>query len=237
MRGLVLFATLLCAGRAFGYGAGVFGYSGKPPAQSCNDCHSGGTAPAVTLSGPTSLPAGGSGTYALDIVTGASTSRVGFDVATSDGTIGKVVQTNESWINSGELSHTKTWPKGDMVRVQFTLTAPMSGPVTLYATGLSSDGVDDTGGDTAASTTWNVDVVTDPSADLAPAVEDLAGVDAVSGASPPPTIAPDLGPPHDEPRWACACDLGHAPARPGVAMCLLAFAIVGLRYHRRGGRR
>ena len=173
---------------AHAFGAGVFGFSGKPPAQSCTMCHSGGAAPQVTLSGPSALAAGQTATYTIDIVTGASTAHAGFDIATSAGALATIAQTNESWLNSGEITHTRNWPKGSTIQLMFQLTAPAApGPLTIFATALDSDGVDDTGGDGAASTTFAVDVQAPPDlagADFAGApLPDLAQVDAVSSAT------------------------------------------------------
>lgn len=232
---LVLFFVLLVPARAFGFGAGVFGFSGKPPAASCTNCHNGGPTPTVTLSGPTTLALGATGTYTLDIVTGASGRSAGFDVATSDGVIGKVPQANATWVNNGELSHTKAWPKGATVQVQLTLTAPLTGgPVTLYATGLSSNGADDTVDDGTASTTLQVNI--EGGADLAgfdlSDGLDLSTIDAVSSATPmqPQMAQIDLGPPHDEARWACACELGRsnddARGTRGALLAAVAFALL-----------
>jgi len=119
----VLFVALAPA-RAWGWGAGISGFSGRNGA-TCSECHFGGTAPMVTLSGPASLLAGQTATYTLDVITGASTAKVGFDVAAEAGTLGTVAgQPNESWIDNGELAHTKNWPSGKTVQVQFTFTAP-----------------------------------------------------------------------------------------------------------------
>jgi hypothetical protein len=215
---------------ASGYGAGVFGYSGKPPSQSCNDCHSGGLAPdSVTLSGPTMLGAGEKATFTLDVVTGASTAHVGFDIAASAGTLAKIAgQPNESFVNSGEITHTKNWPKGATVQLMFSLTAPDTpGTVTLFVNALRSDGVDDTGGDRAAGATLDVTVSAPPDlagADLAgEPLLDLSTVDAVSSATtvkPTPTTSP--GPPRDEAHWACDCRVGgrSAPAPSALPVLL-----------------
>src|SRR5947209_3426783 len=116
----------LLASRAWGYGAGVSGYSGRPPAQSCNECHTGGTPPqSVTLSGPPALRPGQQATYTLDVVTAASDTTVGFDIAASAGTLGIVAgQANASYLDGGEVTHTKSWPRGKTVQLMFTLTAP-----------------------------------------------------------------------------------------------------------------
>src|SRR5205823_5909172 len=149
--------------------------------------------PAVTLAGPASLFTGETQTYTIDIVTAASTTAVGFDVAASDGTLGTVTQTNASQLLAGEVTHTSALAKGKEVRLMFTLTAPAApGTVTLFAAGLASNGHDDTAGDSSAASTLTVTVGPPP------ANADLAGVDAVSGATSKPPVA------GDEPRWACS---------------------------------
>ncbi len=209
---------------AHGFGAGVFGYSGKPPAESCNQCHSGGTAPTVTLSGPPSLAFGQTATYSIDIVTGASSHKVGFDIATDQGALAVVNQTNESWLNSGEITHTKNWAQGKEVRVMFNLTAPSTtGILTLYGTALNSDGVDDPSGDAAAAATLQVEV----SATGAPF--DLSTLDAISNATEKPTPQ-DMGPPKDEARWACS--FGEGAAASGLAFVAAALMALALRRRR-----
>ncbi len=221
---------------AHAFGAGVFGFSGKPPAQSCTMCHSGGAAPQVTLSGPSALAAGQTATYTIDIVTGASTAHAGFDIATSAGALATIAQTNESWLNSGEITHTRNWPKGSTIQLMFQLTAPAApGPLTIFATALDSDGVDDTGGDGAASTTFAVDVQAPPDlagADFAGApLPDLAQVDAVSSATmmPPPQV--DMGPRRDEPRWACDAS-GAGAASTGAVIVVLVLVASRFRINR-----
>jgi hypothetical protein len=218
---------------ASGYGAGVFGYSGKPPAQSCNECHSGGAAPdSVALIGPTTLSPGEKATFTLDVITGASTAHVGFDIAASAGTLAKISgQPNESFVNSGEITHTKNWPKGATVQLMFSLTAPDTpGTLTLFVNALRSDGVDDTGGDRAAGATLDVSVSAPDlaGADLAgEPLLDLSTVDAVSSATtvkPMPTTSP--GPPRDEAHWACDCRVGGRRALSPSALWL--FGPLGL---------
>ena len=46
--------TLLVSGLAYANASGAIGYSGAPGTGSCNDCHSGGPMPSITLSGPDS---------------------------------------------------------------------------------------------------------------------------------------------------------------------------------------
>lgn len=206
-------------------GRGVSGFSGQSAGMTCAGCHAqAGAAPAVTLAGPATLRTGETETYSIDIVTGASMTPVGFDVAASAGTLGTVAQSNESQLISGELTHTSRWPRGKEVRVQFTLTAPgAAGIVTLFAAGLKSDGSDDSAGDSSAAATLAVTVsAPPPNADLA-SVADLSMVDAVSAATPKPAAR------HDEPRWSCSFGDGAGASLPA----LLAAALVALLVRRR----
>ncbi len=223
---LTVLTSILYSMDAHAFGAGVFGYSGKPPAQSCSECHSGGAAPMVSFEGPASLLAGETATYAIDVVTGASTSCAGFDVATSAGALATVPQTNESLLNSGEISHTKNWPKGKTVRVMFNLTAPaQDGPLTLFATALDSDCVDDTSGDSPGSATYAVTVSTPaPNADLS-SMPDLLAMDAISSATEHPKPKP--GPVTNEARWACGVSDGTSLS--GAALALAALLALALR--------
>jgi hypothetical protein len=235
MRALAIFAvpalalTIVAPVNAWAWGAGISGYSGHHGA-TCTECHFGGTAPMVSLRGPATLFAGQSGTFTLDVITGASTTKVGFDVGASAGALSAVAgQPNESWMLGGDLAHTKNWPSGKTVQLEFTFTAPNDpGPLTLYLAALASDGVDDRGGDGTASTTMAVDVL--PPGDLAGA--DFAGADlgelldlatdAVSAATTVvPMARPDAGPPRDEPRWACDCRVAARRATPDAGPVLL----------------
>ena len=224
-------ALVAWAGSARAYSAGVFGYSGKPPAHACTDCHSGGAAPPVTLNGPSTLTPGESAVYTLDVVTGASTRSAGFDVAVSDGQLAMIAQNNATFLNNGEISHKLPLARGQTVQVRFQLIAPSSpGALTLFATALSADGDGTTSGDGTASATLQLTV--EPAPDLAGldlAGFDLATVDAItsatSAAEPSPSH-PDLGPPHDEPRWACGCRVGARGDEDGAGALVLALALL-----------
>ncbi|MDB4966854.1 MAG: Transrane Gly-Cys-Arg domain protein [Myxococcales bacterium] len=226
----VALAVALAPAPAWGWGAGISGYSGHNGA-TCTECHFGGTAPSVLLRGPAILVAGQAGLYTLDVVTGASTAKVGFDVAASAGSLSTVAgQPNESWIDDGELAHTKNWPSGETVQLQFRFTAPADpGPLTLYLAALRSDGVDDRGGDGTASTTLAVDVVASEELDDLGDSFDLAMVDAVSGATTvQATPRPDAGPPRDEARWACDCQIARAAGFPDAGSLLLLIVAISI---------
>jgi hypothetical protein len=245
MRLLVVCGVLAAATSARAYTTGISGYSGKG-GEICNSCHSGGKPPTVTLSGPATLAPGELEVYTLritaDVVSSASMPAnlpySGFDVGTSAGTLGTVMQMNPTHILDGEVSHTDKLPRANIVQVMFSLTAPATGgPLTLYAAGLSADGDGTPTGDAAAATTLDV-MVSAPgvAVDLASPGDLSAPVDALSSATPAarPTVKPDLGPPHDEARWACDCRVGgrRAPLPAGPALVIVALAALCLRRRR-----
>jgi hypothetical protein len=160
---LLLFAIILvCSAgaprEAWAYHAGISGYSGNPATHSgliCNDCHSGGTTPTVVLTGPTTLAPNASDVYTLTI-TGGAASVGGLDVSTTAGTLQATGSNTQ--LMSGEVTHTDriSFASGSLV-FTFTLVAPSSGSITLYAAGLSANG-SGSSGDKAAATTLAVTV-------------------------------------------------------------------------------
>jgi hypothetical protein len=212
------------AARAHAFGAGISGYSGSPPAHVCTECHSGGAAPMmVAISGSPNIGINQTLTYTLNIVTGASSARVGFDIATSAGTLAIVLgQATATQLLSGEITHTTNWPQGGTVQLQFNLTAPSSnGLLTLFVNVLRSDGVDDPGGDGMAGNTLAVTVGVPV---------DLAGVDANPGAPPMPSS------PQNEPHWACDGSAASLRAYLGWDALLVPLALLALaarRFRRR----
>jgi hypothetical protein len=254
--------SALGGGAARAYTTGISGYSGKTGELCTECHAAGTVKPKATLSGPTTLAAGAIGTYTLlidtDVTSSASTAMprsAGLDVATTGGTLGTVVQMNSTRILDGELSHTDKLPRADLVQVMFTLKAPdTAGTVTLYAAALSANGDGTNQGDGTDSTQLAVQVSAPPPPDLATPLDlaglDLAGLDllsppdlapppdlamdVVTSATPPamPTVKADMGPPRDEPRWACDCQLG-APVRVGGVPVLFALMLAALLLRRR----
>ncbi len=142
------------------HASGITGYSGNTATHSgaiCTACHSGGTVPTVTITGPASLAPGASGTYTL-MITGGPAVVGGLDVSASAGTLaagdaatqlmsGEITQKSATSFTSGALSFT------------FALNAPATaGTVTLYGAGLSANGNGSTSGDNAAKATLAVTV-------------------------------------------------------------------------------
>src|SRR5438132_3777199 len=103
------------------HAAGFTGYSGKQ-GMNCNQCHTGGAAPTVTVTGPSSLMVGASATYTVTITGGAAV-RGGFNAATSAG--GLIAGANGKVV-SGEVTHTAPQPfSAGSLAFSFTLQAPM----------------------------------------------------------------------------------------------------------------
>lgn len=167
-RGVVL---VLALALSLSHAAGFTGFSGKQ-GMTCNQCHTGGVAPTVTVTGPASLMPGASATYTVTMTGGAAV-RGGFNAATSAG--GLIAGAN-SKVVSGEVTQTApvAFAAGALA-FSFTLQAPMQpGPLTLYAAGNSVNNNTTVAGDQAAAATFNV-VVVDPNA-----------MDADAGAMPDP---------------------------------------------------
>jgi hypothetical protein len=161
---LLSLTVLVCSvgspGSAWAHSGGVTGYSGNPATntgQICTNCHTAsGTAPNLTLTGPTSLAPSSSGVYTLTITGGAAVDG-GLDVSATAGTL-QATGSNTKLLN-GEVTQTSaiSFTSGSLV-FTFTLVAPSSaGSLTLYAAGLSANG-SGSSGDNAAATTLAVTV-------------------------------------------------------------------------------
>jgi hypothetical protein len=145
---------------AWASSGGRTGYSGNPATHSgqiCTNCHSGGSVPTVTLTGPTSLATGESGTYTLTITGGAAVVG-GLDVSTTGGTL--QATGSNTRLSSSEITQTaSTSFAAGSLAYTFTLVAPSTpGTVTLYGSGLSANGNGSTSGDSASKATLDVTV-------------------------------------------------------------------------------
>ncbi|WNG39687.1 hypothetical protein F0U61_42945 [Archangium violaceum] len=146
----------LLSSPALANSGGMTGYSGKT-SQTCTMCHSGGTAPTVEISGPTSLEAGATGQYTL-IIRGPG-QKGGFNVAV-DNTAASLEAGEGSKKVSGELTHSapKSASAGE-VRFPFTLVAPQSaGTVQIFGAGNSVNGDNNITLDGVATTTASVTI-------------------------------------------------------------------------------
>ena len=124
--------VLLVATSSFANGSGAIGYSGAPPGnQNCNQCHTGGSAPTVSITGPTTLAAGATGTYTFT-VSGGAAAAFGMDVSVSDVSAALNPISSNLGVAFGELHQNAPASSGTF---QFTLTTPFAGTVTLYGSG------------------------------------------------------------------------------------------------------
>jgi hypothetical protein len=139
------------------------GYTGG----SCGGCHSGGAAVTLSLTGPTSLAPGATGTYQLAI-TSTSTSG-GLDVKATAGTFGLGgSQSALTQLSGSDVTHTAAKAEDAVshnVLFSFTWTAPLAfTSATLTAHGAGVNGNGGPSGDAASSTTLIVSVAATPTA-------------------------------------------------------------------------
>ena len=155
-----LVASLFCV-TARANQSGLAGYSGKPnvsaPAgESCNQCHSGGTAPQITIAGPSTLAAGQTGDYALVVQTAQS--RAAGAVAATDGIVlTPVAGVRDSF---GEMvPNGGVTVAGGQATFRFRVTAPLTGStLRLWGVGLAANGNNAPSGDRAAHMTRDITV-------------------------------------------------------------------------------
>jgi hypothetical protein len=156
---LAVFASASTAGANTG---GLAGYTGKPNAiapagESCNQCHTGGTAPQITINGPASLNAGAEGDYTLVVQTNLA--RAAGGVAANDGVVltpgtgfrdsfGEMVQDVPLGVTGGQATF------------RFKVRAPTtSGSIMLWGVGLAAGNPTSNGGDRAAHATRSIAIV------------------------------------------------------------------------------
>ncbi len=132
---------------------GKAGFSGNPATNNgdtCSKCHNGGSIPAVTLNGPTTVASGSTNTYTLQI-TGEQIPAGGLDVSVTEGTLaapesgtkiekGEVVQTTARLVDStGAISWAFDWT-APIVQADTTLTMYGAGASIDLDGGKSGDG-------------------------------------------------------------------------------------------------
>lgn len=123
---LITFSVIGLSLPAHAFPGGVSGYSGKS-GTTCTSCHSSGTAPSVTLTGPTSVTSGSTNSYTLTV---GGTGNGGLDVAASAGTFTAGTGTQ---VLSGEITQTSATSTHSWT---FSWTAPTvtaTTTATLYA--------------------------------------------------------------------------------------------------------
>lgn len=161
LRIAVSLAAFLATGSAYANNGGLPGYSGKPSAiapagESCNQCHTGGTAPTVIINGPATLAAGQSAEYTLVVTTAAI--RAGGGIAGSDG----VVLTNVAGLRDsfGEMvQNAPLTVNGGSATFRFMVKAPSTGTaLKLWAVGLAANNSGNQTGDRAAHATRDVTI-------------------------------------------------------------------------------
>ena len=143
------------------YPEGITGLSGNPATNgglNCNVCHSGGVAPTVTITGPTSVATGATNTYTLRISGGQQVGG-GLDVSADDGELS--VSDPGTQLIKLEVTHTSPRPVDGNLEVLFSFnwTAPLNAAnVVLYGSGnsVNLDGTHD--GDQATSTLLPISV-------------------------------------------------------------------------------
>lgn len=176
---------LLAAGPAYGWSGGIttanFGASG------CNQCHSGGTDPTTTLSGPTSVGSGSTNTYTLTVTNPGSQTHAGLNVSATGGTF--AVGGGDSaltQVDSNQITHSgRKMNVAGTTTFTFNWTAPASfTSVTMRGWGNAVDFSFSSGGDKADDDTLTI-TNSDPTPTLTPTVT----------ATPTATVPPPICPP------------------------------------------
>ncbi len=212
----------------------------------CRNCHTGGTAPTLTLTGPASIAAGAVASYQLDVQTNAARGQ-----GVVSATTGVELQPLQNFSRSFDelVPNGIRPPQGGRVVYRFSVKAPAAGSITLYYGALAANG-NGTGGDGFASGTRTVTVTGTADAgvpDSGPPPVDSGLRPPDSGASPdagsPPASDSGSAPPGrdggsggqpslpgDE---AGGCSLGPTSAPDALlALPLLALSALGLRRRR-----
>lgn len=119
---------------AIAFSTGITGLTTSPTG--CNQCHSGGQVPTVTLTGPSTVTPGSTNEYVVEITPIGSQIWGGLDAGASGGSlaVGGSFSASTQLLN-GEITHTQR--KGgdnNPIRFSFLWTAPLqSGLFTLRA--------------------------------------------------------------------------------------------------------
>ncbi len=162
----------------------------------CNQCHSGGATPVVTLSGPTEVAPDSTSEYTLQIFAIGSQTKGGLNVSTVLGTLatGGSNFTNTQVLTGtsgrGEVTHTSPKAAVDgVITFTFLWTAPSSfTSATLNAWGNAVNGVNGNSGDRAAFD--SLTIVSRPAETATPTDTPTAESTASPTATPSPTDTP-----------------------------------------------
>ncbi len=136
---LVLCLTAAVPSLVWARPTGISGFSGQAT-KTCNNCHSGGAEPTVTIEGPDELELGQAAEFTVAITGGAGQSG-GLGVSTGDAGVNLISGEGTKIVNS-ELTHSAParFPDAGTLRFSFTVLATGEGPATIFAAGLSADG-------------------------------------------------------------------------------------------------
>jgi len=159
LRGILAIASSLALASSVAHARkdGIAGESGQG-AGTCNDCHSGGPAPTVKLTGPTMLQSGATGSYEL-VITGGAAKVGGLGVSVDDpGALFHPRSDTTRAVGGTQLVHDTPVPFTDgALHFPFDLTAPAHATrLTIYAAGNSCNGDGQKTGDQAAMTALSV---------------------------------------------------------------------------------
>jgi len=176
-RSAFAFAALLLATStgAHAFSGGIATTSFPLPAQGCNFCHNGGTAPAVTLEcadcggGPPAVLPLSTHEFVFTVFETGLQDHAGLNASAVLGTLatgGVFAAGTQAVVGTGGRSEiTHTTPKaasGGFTEFSFLWTAPAApGVAVLSAWGNAVDGDGSTAGDAASNATLNVDVIGD----------------------------------------------------------------------------
>src|SRR5579862_2043428 len=162
-----VFALCFHATAAYAFSTGVTTLSFGP--NGCNQCHFGGSAPTVELTGPTQVAPESTNEYTLRVGTVGDQNKAGLNVSGTDGVLatgGNDAATTETEIGTGNREEiTQSAAKAAVdgtVTFTFLWTAPLSGDVVLTAWGNAVNGNFTRSGDLAASTTLTIFVGSTP---------------------------------------------------------------------------
>lgn len=209
---------------ALGHSNGITGNSGKTSA-TCNNCHQGGPAPKVTLSGPTQLEAGVPATYTFFV---ESPQKIcGMNAAATDDIVLAGDDGGTTRLEGAEVTHAKTLKLVDGGALfTFTLTAPYGETISLWAAGNAANDNGQQDGDRASTTKLDITVEGPPRPPPPPPPEPPAPRPAAT--TPPPTTdaSADAGAAEAESTSDGSCALG--PAGSGLASSSAAGALVAL---------
>lgn len=179
LRHLVVVVGLIAstAGSAWAFSTGIT--TGSFGSGGCNECHGGGTAPMVSVSGPSTVAPGSTQTYTLTVTNPGAQLRAGLNVSATGGTLASGGP--DTQVLSGQITHVS--PKlssGGVTTFSFDWTAPMSfSSLQLRAWGNAVNFNGGSDGDRAASHFFNI---------VAPTATPTPTATMTPSPTPPPTL-------------------------------------------------